>query len=405
MTWRVSLLALGAVGCFATLVLATVGRWIDPLAAVAAGLGGLGVIAALAAGVVRREQRVAVAATEAARTLDADGCPAPGEAADALKRSLAASRERVAALEAEWQDLHAGREAAEAALRDSEERYALAIRGADDGLWEWNLASGRMHFSPRWKSMLGYGEDDVPDRTEAWLERVHPHEREAVEAQLRRHAAGETARFESEHRLRHRDGTYRWMLSRGVVIRTESGHPYRVVGLHTDITARKQVQESLIEVADSLSSLSGEECLRELARRFASVLNVREVFVTECCNFDPTTRLRMLARWDDGQFARCVDFDMVGTSCEEVIRGGATLYVPQGLGDRWPAERQYRRESYLGLPCLDAQGRVIGNIACADGEPMRRDLPHLAILKIFAIRAAVELERRQVERNRLATET
>jgi PAS domain S-box-containing protein len=266
-------------------------------------------------------------------------------------------------------------------------------------MWEWNLRTGSVHFSPRWKSMLGYAEHELDDRLEEWHRRIHPEDRERVVTELYSHIEGKTSRFENEHRLRHRDGSYRWILARGAAVRNAAGKAYRVVGLHTDISARKQVQEALIEVADGLSTLSGEQCFRELTRRFAEVLGVREAFVCECSDY-PTSRVRMLARWNHGQFANCVEFDLNGTSCEEVIREGRPLFVPGNIGARFPLEKTYGRESYLGLPCIDSQGRVIGHIACADGKEMRRELPHLAILKIFAIRAAVELERRMLERER-----
>ena len=92
---------------------------------------------------------------------------------------------------------------------------------------------------------------------------------------------------------------------------------------------------------------------------------------------------------------------MTGTACEDVIQQGKQVFVPSDVAARWPLEKTFDRESYLGLPCIDTQGRVIGHIACADGGQMRQELPHLAILKIFAIRAAVELERRILKRDRL----
>jgi PAS domain S-box-containing protein len=292
------------------------------------------------------------------------------------------------------------RERAEDFLREREERCALAVRGADDGMWEWNLRTGSVYFSPRWKSMLGYAEHELGEHIEEWRSRLHPQDVERVTAELEAHLQGRTTRFETEHRVRHRDGRYLWMLARGAAVRKADGKAYRIIGLNTDISARKQLQEALLEVADGLSTLSGDECFRELTRRFAEVLGVREAFVCECSNY-PATRVRMLARWNHGGFAACPEFDLTGTACEDVISKGQPVFLPRNVGVRWPLEKTYDRESYLGLPCLDTQGRVIGHIACADGHEMRTELPHLAILKIFAIRAAIELERRIVERELL----
>lgn len=114
---------------------------------------------------------------------------------------------------------------AQEALIESEERYALAARGANDGLWDWNLMTNAMFFSPRWKSMLGFNENEIGDRLADWLERIHDSDRERVKDELAAHQKGLTPHFESEHRVLHKDGTFRWMLSRGLAVRNTSGWP------------------------------------------------------------------------------------------------------------------------------------------------------------------------------------
>ncbi len=295
------------------------------------------------------------------------------------------------------------REQAEARWRESEQRYALAVRGANDGMWELDPRTGCAQFSPRWKAMLGYAEGELDDRLEEWTQRIHPEDRERVVGELDLHLQGHTARFESEHRLRHRDGAWRWVLTRGSAVRHANGKASRLVGLMTDVSARKRVQEALIELAEGLANLRGEACFEALVRSFAQVLGVREAFVCECMDNLPG-HVRMLARWKGGALARCVEFDLTGTACEEVIGRGTAVFWPRDAGERWPLEREFEREAYLGLPCFDSGGRVIGHIACADPGSMPEELPHQAILKIFAVRAGIELERRQLARERLAVE-
>ena len=127
----------------------------------------------------------------------------------------------------------------EAALRESEERYALAARGANDGLWDWNLASGSVYYSPRWKLMLGSDEDEIGTSPDEWFTRIHPDDVTRVRSDVNAHLERATPQFESEHRLMHRDGTYRWMLVRGLAIRDDSGRPSRFAGSLTDITEGK----------------------------------------------------------------------------------------------------------------------------------------------------------------------
>lgn len=149
------------------------------------------------------------------------------------------------------------RKRAESALRASEQRYALAARGANDGLWDWDLVEDRVYYSERWKAMLGYEESEVSTDPREWLDRIHPQDRAAVHRTLEEHQEERAPHFESEHRLLHRDGEYRWMLCRGLMVRDERGRPTRMAGSLTDITDRKSVEEQLKydAVHDALTGL------------------------------------------------------------------------------------------------------------------------------------------------------
>jgi len=125
------------------------------------------------------------------------------------------------------------------ALKESEERYALAARGSNDGLWDWNLSLDVVHFSPRWKAMLGYQEGEIRASPEEWFHRIHDADRERVKGEIAAHQEGLTPHFESEHRMLHKDGSFRWMLSRGVAVHDASGNVLRMAGSQTDITEGK----------------------------------------------------------------------------------------------------------------------------------------------------------------------
>jgi len=292
--------------------------------------------------------------------------------------------------------------AAEQALRESEQRYEMAVKGANDGMFEWDIKTGKAFYSPRWKSMLGYRDSEIGEHIEDWHSRTHPDDIEDVRARMRDHLDARTERFENEHRLRCRDGSYRWVLARATAIRRASGPPYRVVGLHTDISSRRQTQEMLLELAEGLTSARGEEYFRTLVRNFAGVLRTRDAFLCEALD-RPITRVRTLAYWTRGDFRENVEFSLAGTTCEEVIATGHMLYCPHNLGERWPMEkREYDRESYLGIPIFDSTGKLIGHIACMDDKPMGEELPHQAIVKLFAVCAATEMERRLLAQERSA---
>jgi diguanylate cyclase (GGDEF)-like protein/PAS domain S-box-containing protein len=148
--------------------------------------------------------------------------------------------------------------AAQEALRISEQRYAMAAQGANDGLWDWDLTVHEVYYSNRWKGMLGHDEQEVGSSADEWFRRVHPDDLLRVKTDLDRHLQGVTSHLETEARMRHKDGSYRWMLIRGEAVRDASGTPLRIAGSQTDITERKQVEEELRRGAfyDSLTGLA-----------------------------------------------------------------------------------------------------------------------------------------------------
>ena len=132
------------------------------------------------------------------------------------------------------------RKRAEAALRESEERLTLAFAGAQEGVWDWNLETGAVVYSPRWKEMLGYSEDEIEPHVSAWERLLHPDDWPRAR-QLNEGVARGEPTYEGEFRLRHKDGHYVHVLSRGLPIRREPGGPVvRIVGTHFDLTERRQ---------------------------------------------------------------------------------------------------------------------------------------------------------------------
>jgi len=168
------------------------------------------------------------------------------------------------------------------ALRESEERYALSARGANDGLWVWDLRGNEVYYSPRWKSMFGYGEDEIGDSPDEWFSRVHPDDVEILRSALQAHLRGITPHFENEHRIRTANGAERWMLSRGLAVRDGEDHAVRIAGSSTDITERKRAEERLTHDAfhDALTHLPNralfmdrlQRCIEAQMRQFRRVI-------------------------------------------------------------------------------------------------------------------------------------
>ncbi len=146
------------------------------------------------------------------------------------------------------------RKRVEAAMRETETRWRFALDGAGDGLWDWNVETGAVYYSRRWKSMLGYAETDLGDTIQVWRDLVHPDDLPAASVAVAEHFTGATKITYLEHRMRCSDGSWKWILARGQVVEwIGPGRPRRMIGTHTDIDQAKRqeaVQQTLLRRLD-----------------------------------------------------------------------------------------------------------------------------------------------------------
>ncbi|WP_192499266.1 ATP-binding protein [Skermanella pratensis] len=142
-------------------------------------------------------------------------------------------------------------------LATSEERLALAMDAARDGLWDWNIETGEAHFSARWATMLGYQPNEIEPRTGAWESLVHPDDLPEVMRALAECRQGRSASYEVEHRMRAKDGGWHWILARGkVVTRNAAGGARRMIGTHTDVTARRMAEQRALDACAEAEAAS-----------------------------------------------------------------------------------------------------------------------------------------------------
>ncbi len=137
----------------------------------------------------------------------------------------------------------------------NEQRWELAVSSTNDGIWDWNPRTGQVYFSERWKTMLGYADDEIGTRVEEWSERVHPDDMATTMAQLQLHLNGDIAFYQSEHRMRCKDGSYKWILDRGRALMDADGQPLRMLGSHSDVTERRQTEARAGEQAEQLKAI------------------------------------------------------------------------------------------------------------------------------------------------------
>jgi len=133
-------------------------------------------------------------------------------------------------------------------LRDGRQQLAMTLRAGQLGSWDWHIPSGRVNFGGNWAKMLGYQAGEIEPHVRGWQRLIHPDDTAAVTAVLTDHLEGRSEFYECEHRLRHKDGSWRWILARGQVVERDAGdNPVRAIGTHADITARRQTAERLRE--------------------------------------------------------------------------------------------------------------------------------------------------------------
>lgn len=140
-------------------------------------------------------------------------------------------------------------------IKTTYERFKLALEGVEDGTWDWDIKTNEVVFSEKWANMLGFNFSEIDNKLEFWSEKVHPDDYENVIRVVNDHIAGKTDTYISEHRLKTKDGSYKWILDRGKIVKDENGNPIRMVGTHQDINERKKLQIELKEVNDNLENL------------------------------------------------------------------------------------------------------------------------------------------------------
>jgi PAS domain S-box-containing protein len=158
------------------------------------------------------------------------------------------------------------------ALRDSEERWHFALEGAGYGVWDWDIPSGKVVFSPMWLAIHGFGPDDLEPTIAAREQLIHPDDRERLQATLRDYFAGTQGRYKHEYRARCKDGSWKWVLDNGMIVsRDSAGKPLRMICIHLDLSERKHIEESLRELNEQLESRVDERT-RELRQAMDQIV-------------------------------------------------------------------------------------------------------------------------------------
>jgi PAS domain S-box-containing protein len=323
---------------------------------------------------------------------------------------------------------------------DARERFLLAVQGANDGLWDWNIATGEVYYSPRWKEMLGYTDQEISNHADEWIKRIHPDDRKHALATIRRHLKGDSAFYHLEHRVRHKDGTYRWFLARGNCLRDANGQPTHLSGRHTDISERKQAEEQLeqlveqrtkelsllLQVAHTVAStLERQPLLNAILEQLKVIVDYSEAALLSIQQ-DRLTTLDYRGAQTPAQMEKLVLllersplYSRIYQQRETIIMDDLhadqrfIMAYKQTLGDE-SGKLFGQVRSWMGVPLI-ANERVIGIVTLNHARPYFYTPRHASLAFALANQAAIALENARLyeqaqalaalqERQRLARE-
>jgi len=254
------------------------------------------------------------------------------------------------------------RQRMEDALRESEERWQLAIRGNNDGIWDWNIKNSQVFHSTRSKEILGYTDEEIGNNVDEWFSRVHPDDVNFLMQTIQNHFDQKTPFYISEHRLRCKNGSYKWILERGQALWDSAGNVVRMAGSHTDITERKREQEQLIR-QNLRSQLFSDITLKiRTSLQIDEILQTSVTEVQKLLNADRVLITRVLA---DGSI----------TAVKEAVVPGLPVVYGQNIDD--PCFSREYLEKYR-------KGRIkaITDIEQANIQPC-----HVELLQRFSVKS------------------
>ena len=269
------------------------------------------------------------------------------------------------------------------------------IEGAAEGIIVYDAELRYQLFNPFMERLTGKSSQEVLGRvaTEVFP-RLGP---SGIEAALKRALRGEVVQVADALVPRHSaDGRDLWESCTFAPHRDAQENVIGVIGLVRDVTERHLAEETFRSIVVGTASATGNDFFPSLVRHLATALRVRYAFITDC---DNQKRAKALAFWNGDQFGEKFEFDIADTPCMKVLNG-ETCHYKEGLQSLFPLDTglaDWGAESYLGVPMLDREGRVIGHIAILDDKPMDRDPRAIDLVKIFAARAAAELKRQRAE--------
>jgi PAS domain S-box-containing protein len=282
----------------------------------------------------------------------------------------------------------------EIALRQTEEQFRQLAENLPEIFYIYNLEPYRcLYVSPAFENRIGCPRRVLFDNPNFWLDRVHPDDRSRVERAFQQEFQGHS--IDDEYRMYRTDGQMIWVHDKSIPIFDEHGRVKRVVGFVEDITERVRLKIALQQVSQGIAAYTGEDFFCSLVRYLAEALGVDIVFIGELLETFGE-KLQMIAVYGDGQILANFECSTLNTPCQKVI-GYQVQHYPDRVRERFPKAQilqEMKVEGYLGIPLWTVDHQPLGILGIFHRSPLHDIALPIEILKIFAVRASAELERR-----------
>ena len=231
-------------------------------------------------------------------------------------------------------------------LKRSHDQYMLAVEGSRDGIWDWDIENNTVFLSKRWKEIVGYSESELENKLGIFEGLLHPDDRERADKYMKRYLKGEFKHYDIEFRMKHKNGTYRWIMARGEALYDENGMPFRMAGSHTDVTEKKEMEKKLESLAatDDLTGLWN--------RRY--FFNIGEQECRRAARYKAKLSMLMI----DIDHFKVVNDTFGHAAGDVVLKGVAEIFI-HGLRDVDLAARIGGEEFAILMPNTDVAGAMV----------------------------------------------